>query len=115
MIKAGYQPGKQIMKVVDKMHPSMASQEAFERGFYEGEYDVVEAPRIPLRHELELIRQAAQTKWQDVLVPFESIAEWVSEGAEDPISGDQLMAHSPLDAQKRAVLLINNGLFERHW
>ena len=68
MMKAGYEPGKQIKKVVDEVEPSRASGEAFERGFYEGEYDVVAVPRIPLRHELELIRQAAQTKWPNVLV-----------------------------------------------
>ena len=108
-------PGKQIKKVVDEMEPSRASEEAFERGFYEGEYDVVAAPRVPLRHELELIRQAVQTKWPNVLVSFDRIADWVSEGAIDPISGEQMMGNSPLDPQKRAVLLINNGLFERHW
>lgn len=115
MMRTGYEPGKQIDKVVDEIQPSMASQEAFERGFYEGDYGVVSSPRIPLSHELELIRQAAQTKWPRALVPFEHIADWAGEGAIDPVSGQILMGQSPLDPQKRAVLLINNGLFERHW
>ena len=92
----------------------MASQEAFERGFYDGEYDIVSAPTAPLRQELELIRQAAMIKWPNVLVPFERIAGWVDAGASDPLSGAKLTVASPLDAQKRTVLLINNGVFERH-
>ena len=114
-MKASYEPGKQINRVVDEIQPSMASQEAFERGFYEGEYEVISAPRTPLPEKLELIRQAAQTKWPNRLVVFEDIADWVGEGAVDPISGEQLMGQSPLDPQKRAALLINNRLFERHW
>ena len=111
-----YVPGERIAAFTDTVRPSVAAETAFEHGFYDADYVVVMHPKTPLRPELEAIRHAAATKWpQENLVAFSNIVEWVGEGAPDLLTGDKVMGASPLDPQKRAVLLINNGLFERHW
>lgn len=110
-----YVPGEKGMAAAKGIRPSMAVEAAFEQGFYSGNYKVLTEPQIPFRPELEKIRQAALTTWPNTIMSFDSIVDWVGEGAIDPIRGEHLMGRSPLEPQKRAVLLINNGLFERYW
>ena len=93
----------------------MAVDLAFELGFYEGDYTVVAEPKAPFRPDMEQIRRAAETNWPRQIIAFDDIVAWTGEGAPDILTGDLGMAGSPLSAQKRAVLLINNGVFERHW
>lgn len=111
-----YKPGEQIREFVDTIGSSEAVDRAFELGFYKGKYTVDSRSTTSLRPELEQIRNAARTKWPNqVIITFEDIMNWVEVGAPDPLSDEKLMSTSPLDPQKRAVLLINNGLFEQHW
>ena len=110
-----YIPGEKGLAVARGIRPSVAVDLAFEYGFYEGDYVVVAEPKAPFRPQMEQIRRAAETKWPDQLVAFEDIVAWTDEGAPDLLTGSCGMAESPLSAQKRAVLLINNGVFERHW
>ena len=109
-----YTPGEKGRAVAKSIRPSMAVELAFEHGFYEGDYVVADAKQ-PFHPDMEQIRQAAQIKWPNQVVAFEDIAEWAGEGALDYISGSFRMGNSPLNPQRRAVLLVNNGLFERKW
>ncbi len=110
-----YVPGAQVAAFTDTVRPSVAAEAAFQHGFYDGDYVVVLDPKTPLRPELEAIRRAAATKWPDKIVAFSNIVDWAGEGAPDLLTGKTGMTASPLVPQDRAVLLINNGLFERHW
>lgn len=109
-----YVPGERVSAFTDTVRPSVAVETALERGFYDGDYVVVSHPKTPLRPELETIRRAAETKWPTSTVSFGNIIEWAGEDAPDVLTGENAMATSPLNARRRAVLLINNGLFERH-
>lgn len=110
-----YIPGEKCLAVAKGIRPSVAVELAFEHGFYEGDYVVVGESKVPFRPQMERIRRAAETKWSGELVRFEDIVAWTDEVAPDFLTGSFGMAESPLTAQKRAVLLINNGVFERRW
>lgn len=108
-----YVPGAQIRAFVETIRPSIASQLAFERGFYEGNYTVVSVPEIPLRPGLEKIRQAAYAKWPQTVVSLEDIMDWVREGAPDVLIGGFDTRTSSLTPENAAVRFINSGVFER--
>lgn len=110
-----YVPGEKGMAVTKSIRPSKAVEIAFEHGFYDGDYVVVAAAKTPFRPLMEHIRQAAETKWPNAVVQFEDIVNWAGEGAPDLLTDSRGLERSPLDPQKRAVLLINNGIFERQW
>ena len=111
----GYVPGQKSSAVARGIRPSVAVDLAFERGFYEGDYTVIGDPNVPFRPEMERVRRAAETKWHDRIAAFDEIVEWTDRDAPDVRTGNVTMSGSPLSAQKRAVLLINNGVFERQW
>ena len=110
-----YVPGKQIKEFIETIEPSKAVDAAFEAGFYDGDYIVVRESPPSWRTELKEIRDAAFTKWPEKIVTLDDIAAWVEDDAPDLLAGNRLLATSLLDPLKRAVLLINNGVFERHW
>ena len=113
-----YVPGEKTLAVASSIRPSVAVEMAVEHGFYQGDYVVVAAPKTPFRPQMEEIRQVAETKWPDqIIVPFEDIVNWAGEGGPDLLTGSRSrgLVDSPLDPQRRAVLLINNGVFERQW
>ena len=110
-----YVPGAQIKAFMDTVRPSMASELALERGFYDGDYDVVAVPKTPLRPQLEKVRRAAYAKWPQTVISFENIVDWVREGASGTLTGEFGMRVSPSTPEKGAVRLINNGVFERQW
>ena len=109
-----YIPGEKGLAVAKGIRPSLAAELAFERGFYEGDYTVVPESKVLFRPQMEQIRRAAETKWPSQIVAFDDIVAWTDEDAPDLLTGSFEMAGSPLSAQRRAVLLINNGVFERH-
>ena len=109
-----YVPGELIKEFIATIEPSKAVDAAFEAGIYDGDYVVVREPLPSWRAELKEIRDAAFTKWPDRIVTLDDIAAWVENDAPDLLTGEKLLSASPLNPQKRAVLLINNGVFERH-
>lgn len=110
-----YVPGSRIKEFIDEMKPSEAAKAAFERGFYDGEYEVVATARGNLRPELERMRVAAQTLWPRKLATLDEIMKWVAEGAMDPIKKEPTLPSPTDDVQGTTVLLINNDVFKRHW
>ena len=110
-----YIPGEKGLAVAKGIRASVATDLAFEYGLYEGDYTVVAESKVPFRPQMEQIRRAAESKWPCQVVAFDDIVAWTDEDAPDLLTGSFGMAGSPLSAQKRAVLLINNGVFERHW
>ena len=110
-----YVPGELIKEFIATIEPSKAVDAAFEAGIYDGDYVVVREPLPSWRAELKELRDAAFTKWPDRIVTFDDIAAWVENDAPDLLTGEKLLAASPPNPQKRAVHLINNGVFERHW
>lgn len=110
-----YVPGARIKEVIDEMKPSEAANAAFERGFYDGQYEVAKTSQASLRPELERMRVAAQTLWPNQLVTLDEIMKWVADGAMDPIKDEPTLPNPPSDVQRTTVLLINNDVFKRHW
>lgn len=112
---SSYVPGERIKEVIDEMKPSEAANAAFERGFYDGQYEVATTSHGFLPPDLERIRAAAQKLWQRKLVTLEEIMNWVADGAMDPIQQEPTLPIPPDDVQGTTVLLINNDVFKRHW
>lgn len=111
-----YIPGQQIKEFMKTVHPPTDVDAAFEYGFYDGDYVVASKPTIDLRPELEKIRVAAETKWQNQVITFAELLRWVRKGAEDPLT-QELTIEVPTGGaeQDRTVLLIKNGVFDRHF
>ena len=110
-----YIPGERIREFTDRISPSEAVEAAYECGLYDGYYAVVQNPRTQLRPELEAARAAASIQWSDGLVSLDEIIDWVRSGACHPITKEESY-HVPLGEEKTiALLLINRGLFKRHW
>lgn len=110
-----YIPGQQIKEFIKSVQPPAEYDAEFEYGYYDGEYVVAGKPEIPFLAELEKIRDAASTLWQNQLIPFADLILWVKNGAVDPLTDEQTMQVTPGDEQKKTVLLIVNGVFVRHW
>ncbi|MXZ56433.1 MAG: hypothetical protein F4Z14_09740 [Gammaproteobacteria bacterium] len=110
-----YVPGQKIREFIKAIQPPSDYDADFEYGFYDGDYAVISDSTNHLRPELEKIRMAARTLWQDRLITFPEILRWVKNGAKDPLTDKKTMQVSAGDEQGKTVLLINNGVFVRHW
>lgn len=112
---AKYIPGQLIREFTDQIKPSEATRVALEYGFYDGDYEVVRNPSTPLPQDLEAVRVAAAALWPNRLVSLEEIIAWVEDGAVDPQSKAKAYQVVPGGEREGAALLIDNGLFKRHW
>ena len=110
-----YIPGQQIRDFVRDMQPPSDFDAGFEYGFYDGDYAVIGESKVQLRPELEKIRLAALTLWQNRLITFPEILQWVKRGATDPLTDEKTMQVLTGDEQRKTVLLIKNGIFVRQW
>ncbi|MCY4144337.1 MAG: hypothetical protein OXG08_11720 [Gammaproteobacteria bacterium] len=115
MTKSKYIPGERIREFTDRIAPSEAVDAAYECGLYDGDYAVVHNPRTQLRPELETARTAASIQWRDGLVSLEEIIDWVRRGARHPITKQASYQVALGEEKTIALLLINRGLFKRHW
>ena len=114
-MKTEYIPGQQIREFIETIQPPADCEQSFEYGFYSGDYSVTNSPYPPLRRELEKVRVAAFTRWQNRLINFDEIIQWVEGGAEDPLTKERTLDVAPGTQQEITVLLINNEVFTRHW
>lgn len=110
-----YVPGQKIRDFVKNIQPPSDVGAGFEYGFYDGDYAVISDSKVQLRPELEKIRLAAFTLWQNRLITFPEILQWVRHGATDPLTDEKTMQVPGGDEQRKTVLLIKNGVFVRHW
>ncbi|MDE0644930.1 MAG: hypothetical protein OXH84_01660 [Gammaproteobacteria bacterium] len=85
------------------------------RGFYDGYYLVARKSTVDLRPELEKIRVAAETQWQNRVITFAELLRWVRNGAEDPLTQESTIEVISGAEQDKTVLLIKNGVFDRHF
>ena len=110
-----YVPGQKIKEFIKAIKPPSDYDADFEYGFYNGDYAVISDSTNHSRPEFEEIRKAARTLWQDRLITFPELIQWVKNGAKDPLTDKKTMQVSAGDEQRKTVLLINNGVFVRHW
>lgn len=102
----------QFIKSVDEE----AEKQAFKRGFYDAsEYTVVLEPVNPHIPQLEEIRIAAQLHWPNkILISIAEIEKWIMDGAVNPLTNKVTIQYSSGSELKRAILLIENGVFRSH-
>lgn len=110
-----YVPGQKIKEFIKGIQPPSDYDEDFEYGFYNGDYAVISDSTVHFRPELEKIRIAALTLWQDRLITFPQIVQWVKNGARDRLTDKKTVQVSAGDEQRKTVVLIDNGVFIRHW
>ncbi|MXW07422.1 MAG: hypothetical protein F4X56_00880 [Gammaproteobacteria bacterium] len=110
-----YVPGQKIKEFIKAIQPPSDYDADFEYGFYDGDYAVIDDSTVHFRPELEKIRTAALTLWQDQLITFPDIINWVKSGAKDPVTHKETLQVAAGDEQRKTVVLIDNGVFVRHW
>lgn len=110
-----YIPGQKIKEFTKDIQPPSDYDAEFEYGFYKGDYLVIRDSIAHLRPELEKIRVAALTRWQNRLITFPEIIRWVKDGARDPLTEEDTLQVPAGAEQSKTVLLIENGVFVRHW
>ena len=106
-------PGQRLDEIAKRMQSSEAIDAAFKNGFYHCDYVVTSNPKIPLRPEFEKIRVAAHTRWQNRLISFYALNQWLRDGAEDPFTCEPTIEDTLGREQDLAVLLIKNGVFTK--
>lgn len=112
---AKYVPGALINEATARIQESEAAKIAFEKGYYDGQYVVAEAVQPALSPELEEIRSEALNRWSNRLVGLDEILDWIGSGAIDSETREKIHIFPTRTDQATARLLINRGIFERHW
>ncbi|MXZ56775.1 MAG: hypothetical protein F4227_02255 [Gammaproteobacteria bacterium] len=110
-----YVPGQQIKDFIKDIQPPSEYDADFEYGFFNGDYAVSSEPPTLSRPELEKIRTAAVTQWQNRVATFPEIIHWQKNGAKDPLTEEFTMEVPAGDEQRKTVLLIENEVFVRIW
>ena len=97
-MKTEYIPGqliKEFIESIEAIEPPAGHEQSFEYGFYSGDYSVTDNPYPRLPSELEKVRRAAFTRWQNQRINFDEIIQWVEDGAEDLLTEERTLEVLP--------------------
>ena len=113
MTKIEYTPGQRLRELEETSQPLSCVEISYELGFYFGKYVVVGKPKIPFRSDLERVRVAAEKRWQDRIIDYTDIFEWISQGAIDPETKEKTVEVSAENARDKTLLFLDHEIFDR--